>query len=56
VRLRSLTEAECYARCYGGRREEAVSIVWVEPAEQEPDAHEPDAARVIDAADGREVA
>ena len=29
VRLRSLTEAECYARCYGGRREEAVSFVRV---------------------------
>jgi hypothetical protein len=26
VRLRTLTEAECYARCYGGRREETVSI------------------------------
>ena len=22
MRLRPLTEAECYARCYGGRREE----------------------------------
>ncbi len=27
MRLRPLTEAECYARCYGGRREEAVSIL-----------------------------
>jgi hypothetical protein len=27
VRLRTLTEAECYARCYGGRREETVSIL-----------------------------
>jgi hypothetical protein len=27
VRLRTLTEAECYARCYGGRREERVSIL-----------------------------
>ena len=27
VRLRPLTEAECYARCYGGRREERVSVV-----------------------------
>jgi hypothetical protein len=26
VRLRPLTEAECYARCYGGRRDEAVSF------------------------------
>ena len=29
VRLRSLTEAECYARCYGGRREETLSFVRV---------------------------
>jgi hypothetical protein len=29
VRLRPLTEAECYARCYGGRREEVVSFVRV---------------------------
>ena len=27
MRLRPLTEAECYARCYGGRREEAVNFV-----------------------------
>jgi hypothetical protein len=29
VRLRPLTEAECYARCYGGRREETVSFFHV---------------------------
>jgi len=29
VRLRPLSEAECYARCYGGRREEAVNFVRV---------------------------
>jgi len=27
VRLRTLTEAECYARCYGGRHDERVSLV-----------------------------
>jgi hypothetical protein len=27
VRLRTLSEAECYARCYGGRGEERVSFV-----------------------------
>jgi hypothetical protein len=27
MRLRPLTEAECYARCYGGRSEEHVSFV-----------------------------
>jgi len=27
VRLRPLSEDECYARCYGGRREEAVTFL-----------------------------
>ena len=27
VRLRPLTEAECYARCYGGVRTERVSVL-----------------------------
>jgi len=27
VRLRLLTEAECYARCYGGPRSEQVSLM-----------------------------
>jgi hypothetical protein len=37
VRLRSLTEAECYARCYGARRDERVSLVHVLPgAERRP--------------------
>ena len=27
MRLRTLSEAECYARCYGGRGEERVSFV-----------------------------
>jgi hypothetical protein len=31
VRLRPLTEAECYARCYGDRTEETVRIVSLEP-------------------------
>jgi hypothetical protein len=35
VRLRTLTEAECYARIYGGRREESVALVWIEPHESE---------------------
>jgi hypothetical protein len=51
VRLRPLTEAECYARCYGGRREETVSIhrfvdVSVAPQQQksEQDQEEREAA------------
>jgi hypothetical protein len=31
VRLRPLTEAECYARCYGGRRGEAVGFAQLPP-------------------------
>ena len=27
MRLRTLSEAECYARCYGGHRDERVSMV-----------------------------
>ncbi len=27
MRLRPLTEAECYARCYGGHSDERVSVV-----------------------------
>jgi hypothetical protein len=39
MRLRPLTEAECYARCYGGRRPtERVSVAPVasSPARTEP--------------------
>jgi hypothetical protein len=55
VRLRPLTEAECYARCYGGRREETVALLWVEPRDSEP-ASDPREARGADAAEGREAA
>ena len=27
MRLRSLSEAECYARCYGAHRDDRVSVV-----------------------------
>jgi len=40
VRLRTLSEAECYTRCYGGLRGDRVSVVKVfreeERREQEP--------------------
>lgn len=29
MRLRSLSEAECYARCYGSHRDESVSFVRI---------------------------
>jgi len=31
MRLRTLTEAECYARCYGGHGDERVSAVRLLP-------------------------
>jgi hypothetical protein len=31
MRLRTLSEAECYARCYGGHGDERVSFVRVLP-------------------------
>jgi hypothetical protein len=34
MRLRPLTEAECYARCYGGRSEESAALVW-QPSDAE---------------------
>ena len=30
-RLRTLSEAECYARCYGWRGEDGVKVMSVEP-------------------------
>ena len=30
-RLRTLSEAECYARCYGSRSEDAVKVVKLSP-------------------------
>ena len=55
MRLRPLTEAECYARCYGGRREETVALVWVEPRESEG-APESGDARGAEAVEVREAA
>jgi len=31
MRLRPLSEAECYARCYGERHEDTVRLVSLEP-------------------------
>jgi hypothetical protein len=31
VRLRPLSESECYARCYGQRGDESVRVIRVEP-------------------------
>jgi hypothetical protein len=52
VRLRPLTEAECYARCYGGRTEETVNLLGPD-ADDRPSAREQyetyDATESIDA-------
>ena len=36
MRLRPLTEAECYARCYGGHGDERVSFVRLLPRRTRP--------------------
>jgi hypothetical protein len=38
VRLRPLTEAECYARCYGGRRDDSVTVLTLPPAGEHREA------------------
>lgn len=32
MRLRPLSESECYARCYGQRADESVRVIRIEPA------------------------
>jgi hypothetical protein len=56
VRLRPLTEAECYARCYGGRRDESVSVVSREPLEQATREGEAERFTAADARERREAA
>ena len=56
VRLRPLTEAECYARCYGGRREESVALLWLDPPETEAAPEPRDGAGHADASDRRDAA
>jgi hypothetical protein len=56
VRLRPLTEAECYARCYGGRRDESVSVVSREPLEQATLAGEAEGLGAVDPRERREAA
>jgi hypothetical protein len=56
LRLRPLTEAECYARCYGGRTDESVSVLRQPQAEQ-PATGEPfESFEASDAGEGREAA
>ncbi len=38
MRLRPLSEAECYARCYGGHSDERVSVVRL-PGRRASSAH-----------------
>jgi hypothetical protein len=37
VRLRPLSEAECYTRCYGGRRGDGVSVVRIVSVKERPE-------------------
>ena len=55
-RLRTLSEAECYARCYGGRSEESVRVVKLAPRSSEDAAVSGELLRALfeDALDSRE--
>ncbi len=46
-RLRTLSEAECYARCYGGRSEESVRVVKAAPRTSEAAALSGELLRVL---------
>ena len=52
VRLRPLTEAECYARCYGGFRTDQVSVLL--PGEMEKERERAAIARLRELAARRE--
>jgi hypothetical protein len=52
MRLRPLTEAECYARCYGGFRTDQVSVLL--PGERTRDKERIAIARLRELADKRD--
>jgi hypothetical protein len=41
VRLRTLSEAECYTRCYGGLRGDRVSVIRVLKGEERRESEPP---------------
>jgi hypothetical protein len=45
VRLRTLSEAECYTRCYGGLRGERVSVIRVVKGEERRETEPPGRTR-----------
>jgi hypothetical protein len=45
-RLRELSEAECYARCYGGG-DEGVRVLWEGPGERAVRRLEPEDVRLL---------
>ena len=55
-RLRTLSEAECYARCYGGRSDEAVRVLKAEPRDADARAFSGELLRALfeDKLDSRE--
>ena len=46
VRLRALSEAECYTRCYGGRPGERVSVVRILSSSERREAQARRRARI----------
>jgi hypothetical protein len=56
VRLRPLTEAECYARCYGGRTEETVNLLSPEADERPAVREQHETYDGADTIDAREAA
>ena len=52
MRLRPLTEAECYARCYGGFRTDQVSVLL--PGDQKKDRERVAIARLRELTEKRE--
>jgi hypothetical protein len=56
MRLRVLSEAECYARCYGGRDEETVVVLRREGRGEQQEPLERPADSPTREAEGREAA
>jgi hypothetical protein len=56
MRLRPLTEAECYARCYGGRTEETVNLLRPDADERPTVREQHEAFEMPEAIDTREAA
>ena len=47
MRLRTLSEAECYARCYGERSDDCVRIVRLSPPYSDATTHSGERLRAL---------